>query len=74
MRQKAGSELSWVTFTEETETKVHFTPDSSVVPGKYTVELESFDDNSAVKSALNTDTITVTVSVTVTVEECPISS
>ena len=64
MRQQAGTELSWVTFTEDTETQVHFAPDTSVAPGEYTVVLESFDNNSAVKSALKTDTITVTVTST----------
>ena len=62
LRQKAGTELSWITFTQDSlVTKVKFAPDASVAPGDYTVVLESFDQAGGVYSALKTDTIAVKV-------------
>jgi len=62
LRQKAGTELSWITFTQDTlVTKVEIAPGASVAPGDYTVVLESYDKAGGVYSALKTDTITVKV-------------
>jgi len=70
LRQKAGSELAWVTFTQfEEVTQVNIAPDAGVLPGSYTIVLESFDLNGGVFSALKTDKITVRVA-----QPCPISS
>jgi len=51
-----------VTFEEQpTETNLDLAPDRSVVPGVYTLVLESFDQDGGVYSTLKTDTILVTV-------------
>jgi len=62
LRQKAGSELTWVTFTQDTlDTKVNLAPDISLAPGDFTVILESYDLDGGVFSALKTDSVILKV-------------
>ena len=61
MRQKVGSELSFVTFTNRaTSTDVNFNT-NGVSPVVYTLELESYDTSGDVFSTLKTDKIIITV-------------
>ena len=61
VRQKAGLELSWVSITQgNPNTQVTLTP-TNLAPGKYELVLESFDNNSSVKSVLKRDTIVLTI-------------
>jgi len=60
LRQKPGTELQWVTFTQGSPTIVHFA-DDALSNGDHTLTLESFDDLSSHKSTLRSETITVRV-------------
>ena len=66
MRQKVGSELSFVTFANRaTSTDVIFNT-NGVSPGVYTLVLQSYDTAGVVFSTLKTDIITLTVT-----DPCP---
>ena len=63
LRQKTGSELSWVTFTDQPfYTEIKLDP-MTIAEGAYVLLIESFDDNSGltIKSTLKAETITVQV-------------
>ena len=54
----------WVTFEYDTDnTIVSFNPPLTTPASQYTIQLESYDDNSTLdpKTALKTDTVTVNV-------------
>ena len=62
VRQKQGTELSWVTFDHSgSEVKIKFSPQISQTPKTYTLNLEYFDSNSSVKSCLKSHTLSVLV-------------
>jgi len=62
LKQKLGTEISWLTFTEEKlKTKVNFAASASVPIVDVNIVLESYDFAGGVYSALKTDTITVRV-------------
>ena len=60
LRQKAGTELLWVTLEQASPTLIKIVP-VGVAPGDYTLILQSFDNNGSVKSTLKQDSITITV-------------
>ena len=61
LRQKTGSELAWVTFIEyPLYTEIKLEP-GIIAEGTYVLNIESYDDNSSVKSTLKAETITVQV-------------
>ena len=61
MRQKVGSELSFVTFTNRATSTDVIINTNGVLPGVYTLVLQSYDTTGAVFSTLKTDTIIITV-------------
>ena len=66
MRQKVGSELSFVTFANGgTSTGVNINT-NGVSPGVYTLELQSYDTAGGVFSTLKTDKIIITI-----IDPCP---
>ena len=60
LRQKAGTELLWVTLEQGNPTHIKIVP-AAVAPGDYTLILQSYDKNGSVKSTLKEDLITITV-------------
>ena len=66
LRQKKGSEQSWVSINQGDPFLVEIAPNEYTAFGEYKIILESYDDNGTVKSALKTDIITVTVPVPTT--------
>ena len=60
LRQKAGTELFWVTLEQGNPTLIKTVP-AGVAPGDYTLILQSFDNNGSVKSTLKEDVITIIV-------------
>ena len=60
LRQKSGNELSWVSFEQGSPTKVKVNA-CDIATGSYTLTLESYDNNSAVKTVLKTDTVAIKV-------------
>ena len=61
LRQKAGTELPFVTFTNKATATDVVIDATGVMPGEYTLDLEAFDTNSSVKSTLKTDTVKIVV-------------
>ena len=61
LRQKEGLELSWITFTQDNPTLVHFAPQKDAALGAYQLVLESFDADEMSKTTLLTDTIMIRV-------------
>ena len=68
LRQKAGSELPWVSLEQGSPSLIKIVP-AGVAPGDYTLILQSFDNNGSVKSTLKTDLITITVKANCFVEK-----
>ena len=63
LRQPVGSELSFVSFIEDTnETLVHIDTWGFAMGEQVQVTLESFNTLSTIQSTLKTDVITVTIS------------
>ena len=61
LRQKAGTELLWVSIEQGNPTTLIKTVPAGVAPGDYTLILQSFDNNGSVKSTLKEDLITITI-------------
>ena len=61
LRQREGSEISWITFTQGNPTKVNFFPNKDVTEGDYELILESYDADSVHNSTLQTDTVMIRV-------------
>ena len=61
LRQASGSVLSFVTLTEQSDQTLVNIDATGVQPAEYSLILESFDQNSSVKSTLRTDEITIHV-------------
>ena len=63
LRQKTGSELTWVSLEQGSPSEVLITTSGTdLVPGKnYTLVLESYDQNSPGKLTIYDDTITFTI-------------
>ena len=62
IRQKQGTELSWVSFDQSgSEVVIKFSPKLTETPKTYTLNLEYFDSNSSVKSCLKSHTISIDV-------------
>ena len=61
LRQKAGTEILWVTLEQGSSTTRIVIVPTAVAPGDYTLILQSFDNNGSVKSTLKEDFITITI-------------
>ena len=61
VRQKTGSELTWVSLQQGSPSEVLIATPADLVPGDYTLVLESYDQNSPGKLTIYEDTITFTV-------------
>ena len=66
MRQKVGSELSFVTFANGATSTDVIINSNGVSPGVYNLVLQSYDTDGVVFSTLKTDTIIITVT-----DPCP---
>ena len=60
MRQKPGTELSWVTIVQGNPTEIRIEP-VDIPEGDYDLILQSFDENGSAKSTLKEDFVTLHV-------------